>query len=168
MEVFSGHCKNLAPVYEQLADAFAHARDKVVIAKVDADGAGKPLGKKYDVKGFPTLKWFDAAGKDEKYESGRDLDSLAAFVTSKSGVKSNIKPPPPPETTVLDVYNFDEVVLDPSKNVLVSFTAPWCGHCKNLKPTYEKGNTKQHVLGDSKLNLVLLSRFGLQARKWSK
>ncbi|KAF5359143.1 hypothetical protein D9756_003414 [Leucocoprinus leucothites] len=133
-----GHCKNLAPTYEQLADAFAHAKDKVVIAKVDADGAGKPLGKKYEVSGFPTLKWFDAAGKDEKYESGRDLDSLAAFVTKKSGVKSNIKPPPPPETTILDVYNFDEIVMDTSKNVLVSFTAPWCGHCKNLKPIYEK------------------------------
>jgi len=25
------------------------------------------------------LKWFDAAGTHEKYESGRDLDSLAAL-----------------------------------------------------------------------------------------
>ncbi|KAL9714096.1 hypothetical protein Ac2012v2_002404 [Leucoagaricus gongylophorus] len=117
-----GHCKNLAPIYEQLADAFSHAKDRVVIAKVDADGVGKPLGNKYDVKGFPTLKWFDAAGEHEKYESGRDLDSLVAFVTQKSGVKSSIKPPPPPETTILDVYNFDEIVMDPSKNILVSFT----------------------------------------------
>ena len=47
--------QNLAPTYEQLADAFAHAKDKVVIAKVDADGVGKPLGKKYDVSGFPSM-----------------------------------------------------------------------------------------------------------------
>lgn len=51
---YSGHCKNLAPKYEQLADAFEHAKDKVVIAKVDADGEGKPLGQKYEVKGFPS------------------------------------------------------------------------------------------------------------------
>ncbi|GLB40425.1 putative protein disulfide isomerase [Lyophyllum shimeji] len=133
-----GHCKNLAPVYEQLADAFSHVKDKVIIAKVDADGDGKAAGKKYGVTGFPTLKWFDAEGNHEPYESGRDLDSLAAFVTKKSGVKSNIKPPPPPETTILDIHTFDSIALDPSKNVLVSFTAPWCGHCKNLKPTYEK------------------------------
>ena len=51
---YSGHCKNLAPKYEELADAFGHAKDKVTIAKVDADGEGKPLGQKYGVTGFPS------------------------------------------------------------------------------------------------------------------
>lgn len=46
--------QNLAPIYEELADAFVHAKDKVVIAKVDADGEGKPLGKKYGVTGYPS------------------------------------------------------------------------------------------------------------------
>ncbi|KAF4614116.1 hypothetical protein D9613_007821 [Agrocybe pediades] len=133
-----GHCKNLAPVYEQLADAFAHVKDKVVIAKVDADGEGKPLGKKYGVTGYPTLKWFDGEGNEEKYASARDLESLASFITSKTGLKSKIPGPPPTDVLVLDSNNFDEIVMDSSKNVLVSFTAPWCGHCKNLKPHYEK------------------------------
>lgn len=46
--------QNLAPIYEQLADAYSHAKDKVVVAKVDADGDGKPLGQKYGVTGFPS------------------------------------------------------------------------------------------------------------------
>jgi len=46
--------QNLAPVYEQLGDAFSHAKDNVIVAKVDADGAGKPLGQKYGVSGFPS------------------------------------------------------------------------------------------------------------------
>ena len=50
----SGHCKNLAPNYELLANAFEHAKDKVIVAKVDADGEGKPLGQKYGVTGFPS------------------------------------------------------------------------------------------------------------------
>ncbi|KAI0322608.1 thioredoxin-like protein [Amylostereum chailletii] len=133
-----GHCKNLAPTYEQLADSFAHAKSKVVIAKVDADGAGKPLGSKYGVTGFPTLKWFNAEGEAEPYEDGRDLDSLVNFITSKSGVKSNIKPPPPPSTLILDSHTFDEVVYNKDHDTLVTFTAPWCGHCKKLKPIYEE------------------------------
>jgi len=160
--------QNLAPVYEQLADAFAHAKDKVVIAKVDADGVGKPLGKKYGVTGYPTLKWFDADGKEEPCESARDLDSLAAFITQKSKVKSNIKPPPPDETLALDVHTFDEVALDPSKHVLVSFTAPWCGHCKNMKPIYEKVaktfKPESHCIvanvdGDAKKNADLAKKY---------
>ena len=46
--------QTLAPIYEQLADAYSHAKDKVVVAKVDADGDGKPLGQKYGVTGFPS------------------------------------------------------------------------------------------------------------------
>ncbi|KAI0058205.1 protein disulfide isomerase [Artomyces pyxidatus] len=133
-----GHCKNLAPVYEQLADAYTHAKDKVIIAKVDADGVGRPLGQKYGVTGYPTLKWFNANGEAEPYEGGRDLDALAAFITSKTGVKSNIKPPPPPATLILDSHTFDEVVFNKDHDTLVTFTAPWCGHCKNLKPKYEE------------------------------
>jgi thiol-disulfide isomerase/thioredoxin len=46
--------QNLAPIYEQLADAFGYAKEKVIVAKVDGDGAGKPLGQKYGVNGFPS------------------------------------------------------------------------------------------------------------------
>jgi protein disulfide-isomerase A1 len=34
--------------------------------------------------------------------------------------------------------NFDEIVMDPTKDVLVEFYAPWCNHCKKLTPIYEQ------------------------------
>lgn len=75
-----GHCKTLAPIYDELAGAFEFASDKVTVAKVDAD-AHKDLGRKFGVQGFPTLKWFDGKSAEPvDYKSGRDLESLSAFV----------------------------------------------------------------------------------------
>ena len=34
--------------------------------------------------------------------------------------------------------NFEDVVNDDSKDVLLEFYAPWCGHCKALAPKYEE------------------------------
>jgi protein disulfide-isomerase A6 len=43
--------KTLAPIYEQLADSFSFAKEKVVVAKVDAD-AHKELGQRFGVAGI--------------------------------------------------------------------------------------------------------------------
>jgi len=34
--------------------------------------------------------------------------------------------------------NFDDLVINNDKDVLVEFYAPWCGHCKQLAPIYDE------------------------------
>ncbi|RSL57889.1 hypothetical protein CEP54_008044 [Fusarium duplospermum] len=130
-----GHCKKLAPVWEELAFAYEHT-DKVQIAKVDAD-AQRELGKRFGIQGFPTLKFFDGkSDKPQEYKSGRDLESLTEFIVEKTGVKPKKKLELPSEVVILNDGSFAETIGG-DKNVLVAFTAPWCGHCKNLAPTWE-------------------------------
>ncbi len=122
-----GHCKNLAPVYEELAANFAHAGDKVSIAKVDAD-EHKSLGKRFGVQGFPTLKWFDGkkGSQPEDYNGGRDLESLTKFINEKTGVKPKSKKSAPSAVQMLTDKTFKSEIGG-EKDVLVAFTAPWCG-----------------------------------------
>ncbi|KAF2673817.1 disulfide isomerase [Microthyrium microscopicum] len=129
-----GHCKNLAPIYEELAQGFQYAKNKVSIAKVDADNH-KELGSRYGVQGFPTLKWFDGE-KVEDYNGGRDLDALSSFITEKTGLKMR-SGKAPSKVEMLNDKSFNETIGN-EKNVLVAFTAPWCGHCKSLAPTWEQ------------------------------
>ena len=134
-----GHCKSLAPVYEELAGAFESSKDKVTIAKVDAD-AEKELGKRFGVQGFPTLKWFDGkSDTPEDYSGGRDLESLQDFVAKKAGVKVKAKKVAPSAVEMLTDTTFKSTVGQ-DKDVLVAFTAPWCGRTL-LLPLPDAGYT---------------------------
>ncbi|KAK9240797.1 thioredoxin-like domain-containing protein [Lipomyces kononenkoae] len=76
-----GHCKNLAPKYEELGRIFwdnEELKNKVVIAKVDTPNNDVPD----DVRGFPTIKLYPAGDKANpiEYQGDRTVKSLADFV----------------------------------------------------------------------------------------
>ena len=121
-----GHCKNLAPVWEELAQHFAPKKDKITIAKVDADSE-KELGKRFGIQGFPTIKYFDGKSEQpEDYNGGRDIDSLTKFVEDKTGVKGKKKTAAPSQVEMLNDETF-KAQVGSDKDILVAFTAPWCG-----------------------------------------
>jgi protein disulfide-isomerase A6 len=132
-----GHCKTLSPVWDKLASAYADKSFKIQVVKIDGD-VNRDIADEYGVTSFPTLKYFDGKGNVEAVEVPRDLESLASFVAKKTGIPSNIKHRAPSAVVPLFDDTFDKIAYNPRKTVIVAFTAQWCGHCKNLKPAFEK------------------------------
>ncbi|XP_014662378.1 PREDICTED: protein disulfide-isomerase A3-like [Priapulus caudatus] len=64
-------------------------------------------------------------------------NKLTPYLKSESIPADNDEP-----VKVVVAKQFDEIVNDESKDVLIEFYAPWCGHCKQLTPKYEELATK--------------------------
>ena len=132
-----GHCKNLAPEYARAAEVFAASSATVLVAKFDAD-AHKETPTKFEVKGFPTLKWFPKGSLvPVDYEGERTADAIVAYVNAQTGLSKALKVVPS-AVAALTPETFDTVVSAPATFKLLEFYAPWCGHCKQLAPVYEK------------------------------
>ncbi|XP_025064615.1 thioredoxin domain-containing protein 5 isoform X4 [Alligator sinensis] len=114
-----GHCKALAPTWEQLASVFEHS-DIVKVGKVDCTQHSEVCSEN-QVRGYPTLLWFTNGEK--------------------------------PTVLSLSEKDFDQTV---AKGVtFIKFYAPWCGHCKNLAPTWENLSKEQFPgLNDVKIAKV--------------
>ena len=83
---------------------------------------------------------FDGEYSPENLEKfARDLvaGKLERYVKSEAIPVSNNEP-----VKVVVGKNFDQIVNDPTKDVLIEFYAPWCGHCKSLAPKYDELATK--------------------------
>jgi protein disulfide-isomerase-like protein len=71
-----GHCKALAPEYEELANRMRKTR-RLVIANYDADANGMPDG--VTIKGYPTVMLYTQTGKDKPIEFEGERTSSAMF-----------------------------------------------------------------------------------------
>ena len=77
-----GHCKRLAPTWDELAGKFSSA-DDVTVAKVDCtsdDNKNKDLCSEQGVNGFPTLHLYKDGKKAEEFNGKRTIEALEAFV----------------------------------------------------------------------------------------
>lgn len=137
--------KALRPVAEQ-------HKGKVNFATIDAKAFGQHGGNlNLEVGKWPAFAIQDVA-KNQKYPFTEQGDAkalsekkigsfVADFVAGK--IEPSIKSEPIPEkqdgpVTVVVAKNYQEIVIDNDKDVLVEFYAPWCGHCKALAPKYDE------------------------------
>eukprot|EP00742_Colponemidia_sp_Colp-10_P003020 GILJ01003222.1.p1 GENE.GILJ01003222.1~~GILJ01003222.1.p1 ORF type:complete len:506 (-),score=101.83 GILJ01003222.1:92-1516(-) len=84
-----GHCKQLAPEYELVAKQFKKS-NSVVVAKVDATAA-KAVGDRFDIKGFPTLKFFPKGRKSPvDYNGGRNAAAISRYIREQANMKEEL------------------------------------------------------------------------------
>ncbi|KAF9583674.1 hypothetical protein BGW38_008890 [Lunasporangiospora selenospora] len=80
-----GHCKNLAPIYKELAKAL---KGKVNVASVDCP-ANEDLCRAQRIRGYPTIK-LHQNGQEIEFTKQRNLESLTAFALG--AIKPSLKP----------------------------------------------------------------------------
>jgi len=123
-------------------------KGKVNFATIDAKAFGAHAGNlNLEVDKWPAFAIQETV-KNQKFPFDQDkeitADAIKAFVEEfvSGKVEPSVKSEPIPETQegpVITVVakNYNNVVLDDNKDVLIEFYAPWCGHCKALAPKYE-------------------------------
>jgi len=130
-------------------------RDKITFAIVNRKNFGDEMTK-FGLGGKEFGAAIDDFSNSLKYRMDGDFSVanvekfLKDFFDKK--LDAYIKSEPIPENDggvkVVVGKNFKDIVLDPTKDVLLEMYAPWCGHCKKLEPIYtELGNKLKDVPG---------------------
>lgn len=182
-----GHCKNLKPEWEKAATAL---KGILGVGAVDAD-AHRELGGQYNVKGFPTIKIMYANPetgeiKSVDYQGPRESKDIVQWAMTKAqnlalkrlGLKSSSSSSSSSsgsnngfyggsQVTTLTDKTFHTEVINSDDMWFVEFYAPWCGHCKALKPAWVElaqnldGRVKVGAV-DCTTNEQTCSEFGVQ------
>ncbi|XP_013189435.2 protein disulfide-isomerase A5 [Amyelois transitella] len=138
-----GHCKSTKPEFVKAAEQFA---DELMVAFGAVDcTAHQDLCANYDVKGYPTIKYFsyfDKAVKD--YSGGRKESDFVSFIHSqgdqhqtKQAAKSSTEAGFGVNVVLSTDADFEQIIAS-DKPTFVMFYATWCGHCVTAKPAFSK------------------------------
>merc|ERR1712004_59499 len=128
-KIFSGDIKSHLLAF-LIAKADSHADDVAMLQGIAKENKGKML--------FVTIN----TDEDDKIEAENIKAFVAKFLAGE--LKQHLMSEEIPEdwdaagVKVLVGKNFHEVAMNTEKNVLVEFYAPWCGHCKQLAPIWDK------------------------------
>ncbi|KAK0050068.1 protein disulfide-isomerase A5, partial [Biomphalaria pfeifferi] len=175
-----GHCKKSKPEY--MAAATVYKEDpKVAFAAVDCT-VHTGTCNSHDVKGYPTFKYFNYGKNAQKYMGGREKNDFITFMKDPQNAAASSSNSLPLETLenqwkflngyqslqFLTSTNFDSVIAE-NVQTLVLFYAPWCGHCKQMKPDFAEAAeiVKKEGLGtlgvvDATIEKELADKFNIK------
>ncbi|CAD8150200.1 unnamed protein product [Paramecium pentaurelia] len=133
-------------------------------------------GQPYGVNNYPTIKFFGVNKADPiAYEGERKKNAIVDYLLDRAreialnrlGVE--IKPQPANDDSkvvVLTDANFDDQVINSQEAWFVEFYAPWCGHCKQLQPEWNKLSHQTDIpiaKVDATAQTALAKRFNVES-----
>jgi len=145
--------------YEKNVKGTNYWRNRVMKVAKDFDGLTFAVASKHDFaqelaeygldsrmsEEKPLVAVRSADGKKYIMEEEFSMDALKKFLGDfqAGSLEPHMKSEPVPASNdagvkVAVAKNFDELVTNSEKDVLVEFYAPWCGHCKKLTPVYDE------------------------------
>jgi len=82
----------MKPDWDALGEQYGEG-SSVVIGDVDCTADGKSLCERFEVRGYPTVKYFtsDTGEKGADYQQARSLDALKAFVEKELAVMCTVE-----------------------------------------------------------------------------
>ncbi|XP_010554555.1 PREDICTED: protein disulfide isomerase-like 1-3 [Tarenaya hassleriana] len=139
--------EKLLPTFREVAKSLK-GKYVFVYVQMDNEDYGQAVSDFFGVTGTaPRVMVYTGNEDTRKFllDGELTLENIKTFAEDflADKLKPFYKSDPVPEKNDGDVKivvgnNFDEIVLDESKDVLLEIYAPWCGHCQALEPTYNK------------------------------
>lgn len=161
IEPIFGKGKQALVFFSNEADSAHHAKYAEIAAELKGEilfvqsGTNEGIQQRLaefvgvDASMAPTIRMLSPGEEMKKYAYTESLDTMSAasiksFMdgVASGSIKSHLKSEAIPENsgplTVLVGDNWADIVMDTSKDVLVKYYAPWCGHCKKLAPIWDE------------------------------
>ncbi|XP_028393271.1 dnaJ homolog subfamily C member 10-like [Dendronephthya gigantea] len=121
-------CMRLLPEWRKASKAYDDKKDVVKFGTVDCT-VHKNLCQKYNIRSYPSTVFFNNT-MPHSFRGRHSVDSLLEFI------EDTLRP----SSQILTPESFDALIAGKAKGDtwLVDFHAPWCSHCQELAPVWNK------------------------------